>query len=57
MMYVMKQKLQKDVSTLKPPPHEYKRAGDRFTTEIDLKGEWGVPPADGCPGQSSARSE
>lgn len=39
MMYVMKQKLEKEVNTAKPPSHEYKRPGDRFTTEINLKGE------------------
>lgn len=38
-MYVMKQKLEKEVKAATPPPREYKRPGDRLTTEIDLKGE------------------
>lgn len=56
-MYRMKQNLEKGIKIAKLPPHEYRALEDRFMTEIDLKGERGVPPADGCLGQSSARSE
>lgn len=48
---LMKQKLEK------PPLHQYRAPEDRFMTEIDSEGEWGVPPADGCLGGSSVHPE
>lgn len=39
---------------VKLPPHEHRALGDRLVTEMDLNGGWGVAPADGCLGRSSA---
>ncbi len=50
----MKQKLEKDVKQQSFLFTTTRVLKDRFMTEMDLKGEWGVPPADGCLGRSSA---